>query len=189
MSLSFKFGFRREKERILRVSTIFPHINTNSLVCVAWRSQERHIRGGWSHWGSCKLWLWFEKSLTLCCSGGAEAELYIPRAILLLTHVSACRAWETAWRKAPLHVYLPWVPQMLSLMGTTDGDPLIPCLEVRSLFHHICHKKEKKMSMLMMVVRRMMVPLRVMTTWRRWRWRWVIGFFFNLILLIYSNLD
>eukprot|EP00884_Botryococcus_braunii_P014588 jgi/Botrbrau1/2312/Bobra.39_1s0001.1 len=58
-----------------------------------------------------------------------EAELYIPRALLLLGLPKARRAWEEKWGRAPVHVFLAWAAQMLSLMATPESDALIPCLE------------------------------------------------------------
>jgi hypothetical protein len=65
---------------------------------------------------------------------GSEAELYIPRALLLLVEEKGRQVWRANWENAPLYVFLPWAAQMFSLMGTPEGDALVSCLEVTPTF-------------------------------------------------------
>ena len=42
----------------------------------------------------------------------------------------ARQAWSGAWQHVPLHLLLPWAPQMLSLLDAEEGNSLLPTLEV-----------------------------------------------------------
>ena len=62
---------------------------------------------------------------------GAEAQLFVPRALAMLGASEAARAeWGTHWREAPLNALLPWAAQMLSLLDAPEGAPLLPTLQV-----------------------------------------------------------
>lgn len=41
----------------------------------------------------------------------------------------ACAVFEETWRGVPLGVYLPWISQMLSRLGDSEGKTLLTPLE------------------------------------------------------------
>lgn len=61
----------------------------------------------------------------------------MPRVLALLgSHDSACAAWAGSWQKVPVHLLLPWGPQMLSLLDAAEGAALLPVLKARTPAHH-----------------------------------------------------
>ena len=68
----------------------------------------------------------------LCILAAAhEAQLYLPRAIALLSgNPGAQAAWSAGIAAVPSRLLLPWAAQMLSLLDCEEGQVLLPPLQV-----------------------------------------------------------
>ena len=62
---------------------------------------------------------------------GREAQLYVPRLLSVLGSSEAARqSFGEGWGGVPLRLLLPWVAQMLSLLDASQGEALLPLLQV-----------------------------------------------------------
>lgn len=78
----------------------------------------------------CTLPCAFLQAMAASGASGAHARVFLPAVLNLLSSFpGAVSAFEGAWRSLPLRTYLPWVSQMLSLLGQPEGGALVPVLE------------------------------------------------------------
>ena len=67
---------------------------------------------------------------------GREAQLFVPRLLSVLADSATARhSWGQGWAQVPLHVLLPWVAQMLSVLDAVQGDALLPALQVSQMLN------------------------------------------------------
>jgi len=71
---------------------------------------------------------------------GTDAQLLVPRALALLGGADPAprSEWAAGWPRVPLHAFLPWAAQMLSLLDSAAGEALLPTLAVRPAARTAC---------------------------------------------------